>query len=519
MFGFWRRSAIYTKIFIGMAVGAILGFMLGPRSTLLEQDEIYVAAPRKLELLSAPGGGRIRQSIPDKVPVRMAILETRHHKKDLYFKVAIVISKRQVMKDRTGQLKPDMRLVAWVKGAGLPEAVSSTGRLIMDILEPVGRLFLRLIKMIIVPLVFASLLVGVASLGDIRKLGRLGGKTLGYFLLTTTIAISIGLAFSNIIKPGSYIQAEERQKLMAQYKEAASEKTEQAAEQPSAVDNLLSIVPENPVKSMSGGDMLQIIFFAVFFGVALTLIPKEKSDKVVAVFDAVNDAMVMCVTIIMKLAPYGVLALVANVVGQSGASVLIALGIYTVTVMLGLLTHAACVYTSVVRVVGKVSPLDYWRAARPAQLLAFSTSSSSATLPVTMECAEKNLGISPQVSSFVLPLGSTVNMDGTALYQGVAAVFIAQVFGIHLTLGDQLNVVLTATLASIGAAGVPGVGMVTLTLVLTSIGVPTVGVALILGVDRILDMFRSSVNVTGDLSAAVMVAATEGETPRYLPGR
>jgi len=270
---------------------------------------------------------------------------------------------------------------------------------------------------------------------------------------------------------------------------------------------------------MAGGDMLQIIFFAVFFGVALTLIPKEKGDMVVAVFDAVNDAMVTCVNVIMMLAPYGVLALVANVVGQSGASVLIALGVYALTVMLGLLTHAACIYTSVVRVVGKVNPLDYWRAARPAQLLAFSTSSSSATLPVTMECAEKNLGISGQVASFVLPLGSTVNMDGTALYQGVAAVFIAQVFGIHLTLGDQLNVVLTATLASIGAAGVPGVGMVTLALVLTSIGVPTVGVALILGVDRILDMFRTSVNVTGDLSAAVLVAATEGETLSYRPDR
>jgi Na+/H+-dicarboxylate symporter len=519
MLGFWRRSAIYTKIFIGMALGAILGFLLGPRSTLLEQDEIYVASPEKLELLAAPGGSRIRHTIPDRVPLRMTILETRHHGKELYLKVAVVISKRQVMKDRTGLLRPGMQLTAWVKGVGLPEAVSSTGRLIMDILEPVGRLFLRLIKMIIVPLVFASLLVGVASLGDIRKLGRLGGKTLGYFLLTTTIAISIGLAFANIIKPGSYIQPEERQQLMAQYKDAASAKTEAAAEQPSAVDNLLSIVPENPVKSMAGGDMLQIIFFAVFFGVALTLIPKEKGDMVVAVFDAVNDAMVTCVNVIMMLAPYGVLALVANVVGQSGASVLIALGVYALTVMLGLLTHAACIYTSVVRVVGKVNPLDYWRAARPAQLLAFSTSSSSATLPVTMECAEKNLGISGQVASFVLPLGSTVNMDGTALYQGVAAVFIAQVFGIHLTLGDQLNVVLTATLASIGAAGVPGVGMVTLALVLTSIGVPTVGVALILGVDRILDMFRTSVNVTGDLSAAVLVAATEGETLSYRPDR
>jgi Na+/H+-dicarboxylate symporter len=209
---------------------------------------------------------------------------------------------------------------------------------------------------------------------------------------------------------------------------------------------------------------------------------------------------------------------VANVVGQSGATVLLALGVYTLTVMLGLATHALMVYTSVVRFFGKIRTIDFWRAMRPAQLLGFSTSSSSATLPVTMECVEKNLGVSNQVSSFVLPLGATVNMDGTALYQGVAAVFIAQVFDIQLGIGAQLQIVLTATLASIGTAGVPGVGMITLALVLTSIGVPTMGVALILGVDRILDMFRSATNLTGDASAAVMVASTEGETLSYREG-
>lgn len=506
---------IYTKILIGMAVGAALGFALGPRSALLEHDEVVLPAPKGLELLQGPGEGRSRYQLPDGVPTRLHLLERRHHGKKPYYKVAIQVSKRQVMKDRTGLLKPKMRLEVWVDASDLPEPTSAAGDTVMDVLEPVGQVFLRLIKMIIVPLVFASLLVGVASLGDIRKLGRLGGKTLGYFLLTTTVAITIGLAFSNIIKPGSYIAPEERQQLLAQYGADASAKTQQAAEQPSAVENLLSIIPENPVQSMAGGEMLQIIFFALFFGIALTLLPQEKTERVVAFFDAVNEAMVMCVHLIMKLAPYGVLALVANVVGQSGTSVLFALGVYALVVMAGLATHAIAVYTSVVRLFGKISPWDFWRAIRPAQLLAFSTSSSSATLPVTMECAEKNLGVSGQVTSFVLPLGSTVNMDGTALYQGVAAVFIAQVFDIHLSIGDQLNIVLTATLASIGAAGVPGVGMVTLALVLTSIGVPTVGVALILGVDRILDMFRTAVNVTGDLSATVMVAATEGESLAY----
>jgi len=506
---------IYTKILIGMAAGIVVGFLLGPRSALLPQDQIHVPSSSGIELLQSPGGGRSRYALPDKVPTTMVLLDSHHVDRTLYHRVAIKVSKRHVMKDRTGLLKPGMRIEAWVGAARLPEPISATGALIMSILAPVGQLFLRLIMMIVVPLVFASLLVGVASLGDIRKLGRMGGKTLGYFLFTTTVAITIGLAFANVIKPGSYVKRADREHLMAQYKEDASARSDSAADRSSAVDNLLAIVPDNPVKSLASGDMLQIIFFAAFFGVALTLIPKEKSEKLVAVFDSVNDAMVMCVHLIMKLAPYGVLALVANVVGQSGTGVLLALLVYSLVVMGALVTHALAVYTTVVRVVGKVPPLDFWRAIRSAQLLAFSTSSSSATLPVTMECAEENLGISRQVSSFVLPLGSTVNMDGTALYQGVAAVFIAQVFDIHLTLVDQLNIVLTATLASIGAAGVPGVGMVTLALVLTSIGVPTMGVALILGVDRLLDMFRTAVNVTGDLSATVMVAATEGETPAY----
>jgi proton glutamate symport protein len=509
---------IYTKIFIGMAVGIVLGFTVGPKSIFLEPDQIQVHDPAEAPLLRAPGGAMSRYKLPEKIPTRMRVLEERVKGRGTYFRVEIQVSKRQALKDKTKLLKPEMVLTAWVDAATVPEPTSSAGATIMEILAPVGEVFLRLIKMVIIPLVFASLLVGVAGLGDIRKLGRLGGKTMGYFILTTTVAICIGLAFANIIKPGDFIAPEEKKELLAQYQADASKKTQAAADKPSTVETLLNIIPENPVKSMAGGEMLQIIFFACFFGIALTLIPGEKGKQVISFFESVNEAMVMCVHLVMKLAPYGVLALVANVVGQSGASVLIALGVYTLTVMAGLFTHAVAVYTSVVRIFGGVGPLDFWRAMRPAQLLGFSTSSSSATLPVTMECAEQNLGISKQVSSFVLPLGSTINMDGTALYQGVAAVFIAQVFDIHLGLGAQLQIVLTATLASIGTAGVPGVGMITLALVLTSIGVPTAGVALILGVDRILDMFRSATNLTGDASAAVMVASTEGETVRYREG-
>ena len=497
-----------------MAVGAVLGLLLGPNSALLEADLIVSNNPSKLKLLSAPGGGAMGVLLPA-VKTRFTVLEERGHGRDRYFKVSFKISKRHALKDKGGTLKPGTRHEAWIKAVPGIKSVSSTGESVIAVVEPVGLIFLRLIKMIIVPLVFSSLLVGVASLGDIRKLGRVGGKTLGYFLITTTLAITIGLTVANVIRPGDYISAADKQSLVAQYSGAATAKASKAGESPSAVDNLLGIVPTNPVKSMAAGDMLQIIFFAIFFGIALTLIPKEKSDKVVSLFEAVNDAMVMCVHIIMKLAPYGVLALVAKVVGTSGLSVLKALGVYTFTVLLGLGIHATAVYTSVVRLLGKISFSDFWKAARPAQLIAFSTSSSSATLPVSMECAEERLGVSNQMSSFVLPLGATVNMDGTALYQGVAAIFISQVFDMHLTVMDQLNIVLTATLASIGAAGVPGVGMITLAMVLTSIGVPTVGVALILGVDRILDMFRTAVNVTGDLSATVMAAATEGEKLAY----
>lgn len=507
---------IYTKIFIGMALGTVLGFTLGPRSGLLEEDLLLVHDPGDLVLLSSPGGGPTGVKLP-RIKSRFSILDQRHKGRDLYYKISLTVTKKHAMADE--RLKPGSRVEGWVEDSKTLNPISSMGETLMSAIYPVGLVFLRLIKMVIVPLVFASLLVGVASLGDLRKLGRLGGKTLGYFLLTTTLAISIGLSLANIIRPGDYINPDDKQVLMAQYSSVATGKTKAAAEQPTSVDNLLRIIPENPARAMAGGDMLQIIFFAIFFGIALTLIPEEKSKRVMAFFDAVNDAMVMCVHLIMKLAPYGVFALVANVVGQSGLSVLKALGVYSLVVLAGLAIHACAVYTSVVRLFGKVSALDFWRAIRPAQLIAFSTSSSSATLPVTMRCAKRNLGISNQTTSFVLPLGATVNMDGTALYQGVAAVFIAQVFNIHLTLGDQLNIVLTATMASIGAAGVPGVGMITLALVLTSIGVPTVGVALILGVDRILDMFRTATNVTGDMSATVMVAATEGEKVEYHPAQ
>ena len=360
----------------------------------------------------------------------------------------------------------------------LPEPISGLGDTITSSIKPVGTLFLKLIKMVIVPLVFASLLVGIASLGDLRKLGRIGGKTLGVYMLTTAAAVSIGLLSAQIIRPGDAIGEADKAALEAQFMSAAGSKASNAADAPSTVDNLLAIVPNNPIASLATGDMLQVIFFALILGIALTMIGGKKAEVVVTFFDCIQEAMVLTIHMVMKIAPYGVAALVADVIGSSGVSVLLALLVYALTVIVGLLLHALLVYGGMVRFIAKVNLTKFLRAIRPAQLIAFSTSSSSATLPVSMECAEENLGVSNSVSSFVLPLGSTVNMDGTALYQGVAAMFIAQVFVPGgLGLSDQLTIVLTATLASVGAAGVPGAGMVTLAMVLTA---PSVSLRLVL---------------------------------------
>lgn len=380
-----------------------------------------------------------------------------------------------------------------------------------EYIRPVGILFIRLIRMIVVPLVFSSLFVGTASLGDIRKLGRIGLKTMGYYLCTTALAITIGLLLANAIGPGRSIDASTRNGLISSYGAAAGEKIEIALEKPGVIDTLVDIVPLNPVGSLAEGNLLQIIFFALVFGIAVTLVPGGRGKPLITFFEAVNEAMIRLVYIVMKIAPLGVLALIASVVGQFGTDILVSLLNYSLVVTAGLFIHMILVYSTAVWAFARMNIPAFFRGIRPAQLIAFSTSSSSATLPVTMECAEDNLGVSNEVASFVLPLGATINMDGTALYQGVAAVFIAQVYGIDLSFGDQITIVVMATLASIGAAGVPGVGIITLAMVLEQIGVPLEGIALILGVDRILDMLRSAVNVTGDASAAVIVAATEGE--------
>ena len=379
-----------------------------------------------------------------------------------------------------------------------------------NIIEPIGKAFIRLIKMVVVLLVFASLLVGTASLGDIRKLGRIGSKTIIFFVISTILAIVIGLSLANIIQPGKGLPESAKADLMQNYQLEAAQKVDIASQRPSVIDVFLEIIPENPLESMVEGNMLQVIFFAMLIGIAISLLPKNKMTPVIKFFDGLNDIMIKIVEIVIKFAPYGVFALLASVIGQFGLDILKLLLKYTIVTIIGLLI-LYFLYPLVVNLLTRIPPSKFLKGILPAQSVAFSTSSSAAALPVMIENCEENIGISNNIASFVLPLGTTINMDGTALYQGISALFIAQVFGIPLNFIDQLTIVLTALLASIGTAGVPAAGMLMLVIVLKQIGIPLEGIALILGVERILDMFRTVINVSGDAACAVYIAASEGE--------
>ncbi len=410
-------------------------------------------------------------------------------------------------------------LIGLVAGAGIGLVANVANiawlRETLTALEPVGTAFIRLITMIVVPLVFASLLVGTASLGDIRKLGRIGSKTIVYYILTTTIAVTIGLALGNLFSPGSSVDPATRDQLAARFEGEAQGKMEIAAESPSVTDVLLGIIPRNPVQAAADFELLPLIFFAIIFGAAVSLVPDEQRKSVLLFFEGVNSASMLIIAWVMKLAPYAVFALIAAVVAQFGIDLLRSLLLYSLVVVFGLLLHMFGTLALMVRFAAKMSPISFYKRIIAVPVFAFSTSSSSATLPVTMGAAESKLGVPKQVSSFVLPLGATINMDGTALYQAIAVLFIAQIYGIPLDLGAQLTIVLTATLASIGTAGVPSAGIIMLIVVLQSVGLGDkveAGIALILGVDRILDMLRTSVNVTGDLSCAAFIARSEQDS-------
>lgn len=380
---------------------------------------------------------------------------------------------------------------------------------IVDWVKPFGTIFINLLKLIAVPLILASLIKGISDLKDISKLSKMGGRTIGLYVLTTVIAVSIGLLIVNIIKPGSYISEQTRTELVASYTADANSKIEAAAKQSEVgpLQSLIDIVPDNIVKaSADNGNMLQVIFFAVIFGIAMILLPEDKSKPVKDFFDSFNEIILKMIDIIMLFSPIGVFALLAAIVAESPSLDLFkALGMYGLTVIIGLILVMSF-YLFLVKVFAKKSPKFFINGISPAQLLAFSTSSSAATLPVTMERTVDNLGVDDEVASFVLPIGATINMDGTSLYQAVAAVFIAQSFGMDLSLATQLGIIVTATLASIGSAAVPGAGMVMLVIVLAQAGIPEAGLALIFAIDRPLDMCRTTVNVTGDAAVSMIVA-------------
>ena len=384
---------------------------------------------------------------------------------------------------------------------------------------PFGKIFLNLLKLIAVPLVLSSLITGVASLSDTKKLSRIGGKTITIYIATTAVAVTIGLVSVNILQPGDTVPEDMKLKLQETYEMAASGRMEAAneAKNRSILQPLVDMVPDNVFSSASNNrNMLQVVFVASIVGIALIQIPKNKGKPVLDFFEGINELVIKLVDNIMLFAPIGVFALIADTITSVAGNnlnnileLLSALGYYMLAVIIGLILQMIITYTTVLKIFSKMDLKTFYKGIAPAQLLAFSTSSSGATLPVTMERCEDELEVSEEVSAFVLPLGATINMDGTALYQAVAAVFIAQTLGMDLALGAQLTIVFTAVLASIGTAAVPGAGIIMLIIILEAVGVPSAGIALILGVDRILDMMRTVTNVTGDASVAVAVHASE----------
>ncbi len=380
--------------------------------------------------------------------------------------------------------------------AFLPKEVNSV--LVKWVLGPLGNLFLRAIKMVVVPLVFFSLIVGTTSIGDVKKLGRIGGKTIVFYMLTTAFAVSLALIVANFLKPGVGVTA---------IQTAANMETPQA---PFIMDIFTNMIPVNPLEAMVKGDMLQVIFFAIIFGTAITLIG-EKAKPITDLFERINEVLLKIITLVMLAAPLGVFALISKVIVTQGTSVLLSLMKYVIVVVICLFIHTFFVYGCLLKAFGSVNPIIFFKKFWTVMLMGFSTSSSNATIPLNLETCSTKLGASEDIASFTIPLGATINMDGTAIMQGVAAIFISQVFGINLSFNQQLMIILTSTLSSIGTAGVPSAGVVMLTMVLQQVGLPVEGLALVLSVDRIVDMFRTATNITGDAVCTIIVANSEGE--------
>jgi len=382
---------------------------------------------------------------------------------------------------------------------------------------PVGQVFLRLLFMVVMPLVFASIALGVTGIGDVRRVGRIGGKTLAYFLVTTALSATLGLLLVHPVRPGARITDEIRAELMATYAKDAADKLEKASAADFGIDTFVNIVTRNPIKSAVDLDMLGVIFFALMFGAALTMIDRERAKPMIAWLEALSDVVITIVGMAMKLAPLGVAGLIFGVTSRFGAVLLQPLSLYVAVVLGGLALHVGITMSLIIRFGIGMSPLRFFAICRGALVTAFSTSSSSATLPTAIAVATDSLRVPPRVAGFVLPIGSTMCMNGTSLFEGVTVIFLCQVFGVDLTFGQMAVVMVMSVITAVGAAGVPGGSLPLLVGILAMFGVPGEGIAIVLGIDRLLDMARTTVNVVGDLSAAAFIARSEGQwTPELV---
>ncbi len=385
-----------------------------------------------------------------------------------------------------------------------------------NVAYPIGQVFLRLLFMIVVPLIFCSISLGVASLGDLGKVGRIGGKTLAFFLLTTGLAAILGLTLVNLVRPGESLDVGTRTALLAEYADEASEKTAQAATSNFGVNTFVNIIPRNPVDAAARGDMLAVIFTALIFGIALTRIAIDRAAPVMRVLEGIGDTIMVVIDLAMRIAPFGVFGLIFSVTAKFGFEVLQSLALYVIMVLAALAFHQFVILPTLARVLAGINPITFLKRARAVMITAFSTSSSNATIPTNMEVAQRNFGVPKQIAGFVIPLGATMNMNGTALFEGMTVLFLAQVFGLDLSLAQQAMVVGMCVITAVGAAGVPGGSIPLLVMVLIMVGIPGEGIALILGVDRILDMSRTVPNVTGDLLTSIVITKSEG-IPLNMP--
>jgi Na+/H+-dicarboxylate symporter len=489
-----KKVPLHVQIVVALVLGALFG-------------SIFSIDKNKLEIASKEDTKTIQSEISDWNTLKIVLIDSVNYSFGPNDQITIINKFKHLSKNNNSEIvleattDKEKILISNVIGVRKEHTLATY-------IKPIGDLFIRLLSFLAIPLVISTLIVGAASLSDFKKLGRIGLKTFSLYILTTTIAITLGLGLANLISPGTKVSPDAKNRLMSSFQEESAEKSIETIDV-SIVDFFVEIVPKNPFDAISNGNMLQIVFLAVIFGITLTLIEKHKRDVVISFFDGVSDTMIKMVDIFMLIAPYGVFALIAATVADFGFDILTTLIWYIAAVILGLAIQTYLVYGTILKVVGKVSVSDFFKNIRNAQAIGFSTSSSAATLPITIDCVENKMKTNKEVSGFVLPLGATINMDGTALYQGVAAVFIAQVYGFDLTIYEQLTVVLTAVLASIGTAPVPGVGIIMLVMILNAINIPAQGIALILGVDRILDMIRTITNVTGDAAVAVSIAGSE----------